>query len=738
MARSGTPVPDLERRHPALGKLAPQPRPRRHIPVMRQLSATECGAACLAMVLGYYHKAVPLDEIRALMGIGRDGASALAILDAASRYGLRGRGVKIDVEEIQWLPKGTILHWELNHFVVFERLRGDSVEIVDPGTGRRRVSAEQFCRSFTGVALLLEPSDRFTPSAPGARPMWKQLRSIVAESGQWPRIILVSLLLQLFALALPVLTGTVVDRVVPRGDQHLLAVLAVGMAGLIGFYFLSSMVRAYLLIQLRTIFDARMTLSFLDHLLRLPYAYFQQRSAGDLMMRVNSNANIREMLTSSLLSTVLDGGLVLLYLMLIFLASASFGVVVLLLALAQLAVFWFSRQRQHDLMGDSLAKQARAESYLVEMLAGIETLKSTGSELRAGEHWSGLFVDQLNVALDRSRLSALVDSLNGALRMGSPLVVLGFGALQVLDGTMTLGAVLALCALASAFLGPLGNLVGTATQLQLLTSYLERIEDVLGAAPEQPTDQSRRLVTLGGRITLDNVSFRYTPSAPPVLRDVSLDIEAGTFVAIVGRSGSGKSTLASLLLGLYQPTAGHIAFDGADLESLDVRSLRQQVGIVNQRAYLFGASLRSNIAMSDPQLPLQDVIAAARLAAIHDEISALPMGYDTRLLDGGASLSGGQRQRVALARALARRPAILLLDEATSALDSVTERAVQEQLEKLTCTRIVIAHRLSTVRQADLILVMDDGRAVEQGTHAELLARNGVYARLIAAQVEPG
>jgi ATP-binding cassette, subfamily B, bacterial len=736
MAPDAAPAPELEERHPAIERLAPS-RSRR-IPVVRQLSATECGATCLAMVLGYYRKAVQLQEIRSVMGIGRDGASALAILEAAARYGLRGRGVKIDVDHLAWLPPGAILHWEFNHFVVFERRRGGTIEIIDPGVGRRRVSTEQFSRSFTGVALLLEPSDTFTLSAPGARPIWRHIRSIAAASGQWGRIVVVSLLLQLLALALPVLTGAVVDRVVPRGDVHLLIVLAAGMAGLIGFHFLASMVRAHLLIQLRTLFDARMTLSFLDHLLRLPYAYFQLHSAGDLMMRVNSNANIREMLTSGVLSTVLDGGLVIIYLVLIFAVNVSFGALVSSLALAQLAVFWFSRRRQHDLMGEALTKQARTESYLVELLAGIETLKATGSEMRAGEQWSGLFVDQLNVALERARLGALVDSLQGALRLAAPLLALGFGAMQVLDGALTLGTVLALCALAGAFLGPLGSMVGTATQLQMLSSYLERLGDVLGEAPEQALDQPRRVATLGGRITLENVSFSYASSAPPVVRDISVDIQAGDFVAIVGRSGSGKSTLASLLLGLHKPSAGRICYDDADLGGLDLRSLRQQVGIVNQRAYLFGASLRSNIALSDPLRPLEDVVAAAKLASIHDEISAMPMGYETLLLDGGASLSGGQRQRVALARALLRRPAILLLDEATSALDAVTERAVQEQLAKLPCTRIIIAHRLSTIRDADLILVMDDGRVVEQGRHAELLARAGAYTRLISAQVEPG
>ena len=733
---SGANPSPLHERFPALQRITFSQR-RRRVPHVQQTTPSDCGAASLTMVLAYHGKHLRLDEVRKVTGFGRDGADALALLSAGRIFGLRGRGVKVEeVEDLRFLPPGSILHWQFNHFVVFERLTREGAEIVDPGSGRRKVSREDLGRSFTGVALMFELGEDFEPQEGKGRRLDRFVRLLKDHAGVLQRVLVTSAMVQLFALAMPILIGVLVDRVIPQGDTQLLTVLGAGLAVIVGFSFLSSLLRSYLLLYLRTHLDARMTLDFLDHLVDLPYAFFQQRSAGDLIMRLSSNSTVREILTSGALSGVLDGLLVTIYLVLLFVASPTMGILVLFLGALRVGLFLFTRKRTRDLMSQSLQTESKSQSYQVNLLAGIETLKAAGAEHRSVEQWSHLFVDVLNISLSRGRLQAFVDSTLSALGTASPLVILVWGAVQVLQGHMTLGTMLAMNALAAGFLTPLSTLITNAFQFQLLGSYLDRIEDVL----ETPREQDPATVTpaprLKGNISLDNVSFRYGPFAPWAVQDVSIEIPAGRFVALVGRSGAGKSTLASLLVGLYTPTEGRILFDGLDLTELDLRTVRRQVGVVPQHPYLFGNSIRANITLSDPTLPLSRAVEATKLAHIHDDVLAMPMGYDSILADGGASLSGGQRQRMALARALVHRPAILLLDEATSALDTRTEREIQRELENLRTTRIVIAHRLSTIRDADLILVMDGGRLVEQGTHQELIARGGIYSSLVAAQME--
>jgi ABC-type bacteriocin/lantibiotic exporter with double-glycine peptidase domain len=418
---------------PSLEKLA-RARRGHKIPYVQQLEATDCGAACLAMVLGHLGRDVGLDEVReAAGGSGRDGVDASAIVRAADWYGLRCRALSVGIDHLHFLPPGSILHWDFNHFVVFERITKKGVEIVDPGGGPRVVPMPQVDKLFTGVALVFEASDEFEPKRRGRGRFGWYISQLAGQRHVLTRVVVTSVLLRVFALALPLVTAVIVDRVVPRSDHNLLLVVAIGLGGLLVFQMVTTLVRSHLLLQLRTNLDTRLTLGFVDYLTRLPFDFFQRRSAGDLMMRVNNNATVRELLTSNTLSAMLDGLLVVGYAVLILVIAPIMGVIVVGLGTVQIAVFYFARQGYREMMARSLEAQARSQSYLVEMLRGMETLKAAAAEPRAVERWSNLYVDELNVALDRGRLSARVDAVGSLLTTGSPLTILVIGALQVIS-----------------------------------------------------------------------------------------------------------------------------------------------------------------------------------------------------------------------------------------------------------------------------------------------------------------
>ena len=519
----------------ALGRLVPR-KPGK-IPIILQLTPTDCGAACLSMALEYFGTKLPIEEVRAAVAATR-GVSGRQLLDAARRFGLRARGVKIEPDKLRFLPPATILHWELNHFVVLASVGRGEVRVADPAVGHRRIPMADVERMFTGVALLLEPTAQFL--AEDKRPKTRTARYarwIFGVQGYWSRILTGSLLLQLIALALPGVMGVVVDKVVPQQDYHLLQLIAAGLTMAASFQFLMGYLRSNLLLHLRTHIDLRMTLEFLEHLLDLPYAFFQQRSVGDIVMRLSSSAQIRELLTSGAMAALLDGSMVVIYFGLLAAAAPLLGAIALGVALVQGLLLVRAGRLHAELTAEQLATQAKLSGFQVEMLAGMESVKSMGAEERMAARWSDLYVDVLNTALAKGRLMASFGSTVGAVAFVGPVAVVLTGAKLVLDGELSLGTMLALSSLASGFLGPVNTLVNTAMQLQQLRGYMSRIEDVLDSETERRPALQGRGRRIAGAVELERVAFSYEAGGALVLDDVSLRIEPGELVAVVGASG---------------------------------------------------------------------------------------------------------------------------------------------------------------------------------------------------------
>ncbi len=710
----------------------------KRVPVILQMTPHECGAASLAMVLSYYGRETTVSESRRYLRSGRDGLSARAIAQAGRELGMQVRAFSMEPADLAQVKLPAIIHWNFDHFMVVESISPKGVQVVDPAIGRRKLTPEEFSAGFTGVVLVMEPGEGFKPQRTQNKLTWQQfLRYILSTPGTvgfLGQVLGSSALLQVLGLVFPLFTMVLIDTILPAQDVSMLTMLGSGMVVLIAAQVVLGYLRSAVALNLEVRLDINVMLGFFEHMLRLPYRYFHERTSGDLIMRLGSVSVIREVLTGETVSAILDGAMVVFYLAVLLYWQPVFGAVTLVFGALQIAIMLGTTRRLYEFAERDLAAQAESQSYLVEALTGIATVKASAAENRTLSHWSNLFFKQLNISLKRSHLAMVVGAAQEALGALAPIALLWLGALWVLEGRMSLGTMMAVNTVAVSFLGPLTSLVGTVQQMQLIGANLDRIADVLQAAPEQDAQEVKPAPRLKGRIEVRNAGFRYYPNAPWALRNVSFSVQPGQKIAIVGRTGSGKSTLALLLLGLHELDEGEILYDGVPLASMDYRSLRSQFGVVLQTPSLFSGSIRRNIAAHDAELPLDAVVEAAQLAVVHDEIMAMPMGYDTVIAEGGVDLAGGQRQRIAIARALAHNPAILALDEATSNLDVITESIVDQNLSGLECTRIVIAHRLSTVRNADLILVLDEGVIVERGAHEDLLALGGVYATLVHDQ----
>jgi ABC-type bacteriocin/lantibiotic exporter with double-glycine peptidase domain/CRP-like cAMP-binding protein len=712
---------------------------RRRFPIVYQLDEADCGAACLAMICRAFGRPVPISRIRDIAGTSTSGTTLSGITRAAESLGLAARSMRISPSRLDQLPTPAIVHWQGNHWVVAYRVERGHVRIADPARGLRRVRRGDFLQHWSGFASLLAYTPAFeqTPTERGSaawlRPFLRPHRRLLVGA------VVLALVAACLELLLPILTQRVIDDVVPKGQvDQLWPIVAVIVAVMLCLTAATGLQR-YLLSKVAVRFDIA-TLDFLTgRLLDLPMRYFSARRTGDLERRLAGARNVRQFVVDSGVQILTAVTQLAAAIVLMIIYSPLLATIYIAIAPAYAWLMWFSARRLrpvYDNLEDSYGRYAAGQ---VDAIRGIETVKALAAEQQLRDLMLGRF-RALSERVFRSQF--LVLAYDGALQLVSFATVALFlvvGTIQVIHGTLTLGEFVAFNAIVALTIAPLMGVLMLWDHYQIVRVLLGRLDDVLDQEPEQGADHSHlsQVETLGGAVELQNVSFGYGEMLTPILSGINLRLRPGETVAVVGRSGSGKTTLIKLLAGLLEPTSGAITYDGQDMRTLDYRSLRRRLGYVLQDTYLFDDTIAGNIAFGDPQPDPQQLDRAARAAAALEFIQRLPLGYQTRVGESGMRLSGGQQQRIAIARALYHQPPILLLDEATSALDTESERAVKRSLDELLVgrTSVIIAHRLSTVRDADRIIVLDNGRIVEQGTHAELLERDGLYYYLASQQI---
>ncbi len=718
-----------------------QPRRARRYPALLQLSETDCGAACLSMILRYYGKHVSINRLRDLANVSREGATLYSISEAAETLGFHTRGIRASYEHLLKAELPAIAHWQGFHYIVLYEATPDRVVVADPAIGLRKLSREEFEKGWTGYLLLMTPTARIENVEESRTtfgrflPLLKPYRALLFE------IFVASLVLQLFGLATPIFTQVIVDRVLVHQNTSMLNVLLIGMLIIAVFQTATAALRYYLLVHTTRRIDMQMVVNFYRHVLSLPMRYFEERKVGDILKRFNENARIRDFLTGRALGVMLDCLMVFVYLALMFFYNVKLTLVALAfipgyVILTVIVTPIFKRQYR-----EAFEKSAEADSQMVESVTGVGTVKATAAERRVRWKLEGLIVKSLNVQF-RSALSGMATiSIGNLLQTLNIIFLFWYGARLVIGGELSVGQLIAFNVLVGSITRPILSVVDLWREFQEINIALERLNDVFDAKPEEDPEKQAliRLPRIRGHIKFDNVTFRYPTRADKnALANINLELLPGQTIALVGRSGSGKTTFANMLLRLHQPNEGRIFIDGYDLRQVSINSLRSQIGVVPQEVFLFSGTIRENIAFGDPEAPLEQVVGAAMLAGAHEFVSELPLGYETKIGERGQSLSGGQKQRIAIARALFKKPRILIFDEATSALDTESERAIQQNLDQILKDRttLIIAHRLSTVRNADLIVVMDRGTIREIGNHYSLMEQKGIYYYLNSQQLE--
>lgn len=703
-------------------------------PSIFQMEATECGAASLSMIFAYFGKHLPLEQMRLETGVSRDGCNAGNIMRAAKRFGLECHGYRKEPEALRELEPPCIIHWNFNHFVVFEGFKGKYAYLNDPAIGRRKLTWEELDEGFTGVVLTFAKTPAFKPEKSKNTTTKFLFGRLKGQYGVLLKLVYVGLLLVFPGLVLPVLSQVFLDDVLIGGYTDWLTKILVFMSALVILKVSLTYYRDLVLEKLSSKLTMVSGFGFLRHLLRLPAAFFDQRYAGDLVERMENNTQISEFLAGDLAETVLNIFVAAFYFIILILYSPIMTLVGLVSVAVSLAVVLLSNKKVSD---STMKMQISGGKLYGVVCAGLgitDTIKASGAEAEYSSRIQGYYAKEANLEQELNRFQQIANAIPSAVGELTDVLLLMVGGTLVIQGKLTMGMLVAFNSIFDSFSQPVNALVGFIRKIQTLKANKNRVDDIEKYQQDSRYEESQKRKIQGkmsGQIALDNISFGYSTLKPPLVEGFSFNLQSGNSVAFVGPSGCGKSTVAKLVSGLYQPWSGNVLLDGISMREIPQETLCASVATVSQNITLFSGSIRDNLTMWNKNILETDLVEAAKDACIHEVIMTLPGGYDYNLTEGAANLSGGQRQRLEIARALATKPTILILDEATSALDPIVEKQVLDNIRKRGCTCVVVAHRLSAVRDCNEILVMKSGKVIERGTHSELMRNAGFYANFV-------